>query len=93
LSWKKGISRFSVVGIIDNYNPFDLRETSKPNPASALWCTVSSLSWVTGAFNIGWGCEHQKLISASKCIKLSTFLVALSSPIAGGTCGLWLSSN
>lgn len=89
---KGGISRIALAGIVDNDKPFDLKE-SKLNPASALWCVVSSLSGVTGAYNIAWGCEHQQMTSVPQCKKWSTFLVALSSPIAGGTCGSWSSSN
>ena len=42
---------------------------------------LSSLTGALGAFNMGWGCEHQKITSASECKKISTILVAFSSPI------------
>lgn len=90
---KEGISHLALVGVVDNDNPFDLKENSNLSPASALWCVVSSLSGVTGAFNMAWGCEHQKMISISQCKNISTFLVAFSSPIAGGTCSSWGASN
>ena len=92
-SEKGGISRFSLVGIVDNDNPFDLKENSNLSPASPLWCVISSLGGVSGAFNMAWGCEHQKMTSITQCNKLSAFLVALSSPIAGATCGSWSASN
>jgi len=88
-----GISRYALVGVVDNDKPFNLKENSNLSPASPLWCIVSGLGGVTGAYNMAWGCEHQKVISTSQCKKLSAFLVAFSSPIAGGTCGSWAASN
>ena len=42
---------------------------------------------------MAWGCEHQEMTSISQCKKLSAFLIALLSPIAGTTCGSWNANN
>jgi hypothetical protein len=42
---------------------------------------------------MGWGCEHQKLISISQCKKISTLVVAITAPITAGTCGSWAASS
>ena len=89
----KGVSRFTLVGIMDNDNPFDLKENSKVNSATATICVLSSLSGVTSAVYIGWGCEHQNLINVSQCKKLSKLVVAISASISAGTCGSWVNSG
>lgn len=88
-----GITRAALVGVVDNDHPFDLKENSNLNPASPLWCVVSSFSGIVGAYSSAWGCDKQEMMSAIQCKKLSTFLVAFSAPIAGGTCGIWSSYN
>ena len=89
---KEGRTNFFVEGIIDNDNSFDLKENSKVNKATPFFCAFSSATGAIGAFNMGWYFDHQKLTSVSGFKKISAILVAISSPIAGGTCGS-LSSN
>jgi hypothetical protein len=84
-----GITRTALVGVTDNDHPFTIKENSKSSPALPLWCVVSSVSGVVGAYNTGWGCEHQNMMSISQCKKISTLVIAMSAPLSGGTCASW----